>query len=411
MKLPSIQYQDNGGKLAQRDIYAPQKVANAQAQAVDAGARAAGAAAGAASQEAAGARAMAQLYGNAADTVTKIEDHFLEQEATRQVQEAESQQKLALHQLRITQDQMDEETGLPAWQSLDNYKNKQQKILEGITENMNGRARMEFDPKAQVVNDGNLMAHTTQAEAWRKEEVTARSNETRRVEIESKEFGKASETNQRAYDEGIYGLAQYNKNQLEIDQTSTIDSHVDVVGKDLVDTGNVKALTEHKKMVAEDPTLTPRQRTSSVARIEEMQINKYLENYHNRIQMEEKATNLDVAVKKGRDRLNEVIRMTPEELGGDDKFRSSLHSMLRTELGRYEAQLAARDKVSKQSNILMAPVELSGGDSTGPGKVGEAKNNAYMTDPQSGQQMSQADWTANKPDRRARMAASGMAME
>jgi hypothetical protein len=389
MKLTGIQYQDNLGGLAKRDINQPLRVAGARANA-------AGAQAGAAGQEAQSARALASLYGNTAKVITEVEDYFLDQEVTRQVQEAQSNQKIALKELSEAQDRINPETGEPAWKSLPNYKEQQEEITANVTEDMSPRARAEFDPWAMKANDASMLGQMERADSWRREDNKLQTYKQMDVEEKSKQFLSAHETNNVALEQQTISPAEHWKNKQRIDTASTIDSHVNEVGAAYVETGNAKALTDHKEMVMSDTSLSPAQRKSSVAQIEQMQMNKVLKEYHGYIQGIEKAKNLDVAVAKGEDKLNEILRTDANALGGDDEFKHQVYTQMRTELSHYQQQLAKRDVVGKDLSLMSLPLQMSQGDADPQGKIGNAQNIAYMTDVE-GNEMPREDYLKNSP--------------
>lgn len=393
MKLPGIQYQDNLKGLAKRNINAPLQVAGAQTAAAGAQASAAGQMAGAAGQEAQSARAMSALYKNTADSVTQIEDDFLAQEATRQVQEAQSKQKIALTELSEAQDRIDPETGEPAWKSTDNYKQKVSDITDSVTADMNPRARAAFDPWAENANTANYLGQIKRADGWRREDNKLQSYKTMDTQEKSNLWVEAKNTNDLALQQQTISPNEHWKNEMRINAGSTMHTYENTA-KAYVVGGNVEALTQEKEEIMQDTTLTMAQRKATVAKVEEIQMNNSLENFHNIIQAEEKTTNLDVAVAKGEEYLAKLIRAESESLGGDDKYQVGLHTKLTTELNRYKKELYLRDESGTKANKVLAPTQMASGHSDSAAKNSNTKVVAAMMDDE-GNSMSRQDFLGN----------------
>lgn len=393
MKLPGIQYQDNLKGLAKRNINAPLQVAGAQAAAAGAQASAAGAQAGAAGKEAQAARAMSSLYRNVADSVTQVEDYFLEQEATRQVQEAQSRQKIALTELSEAQDRVDPETGEAAWKSTDNYKEKISDITDSVTTDMNPRARAAFDPWAENANTANYLGQIKRADGWRREDNKLQSYKTMDTQEKSNLWVEAKGTNDLALQQQTISPNEHWKNEMRINAGSTMYTYENTA-KAYVVGGNVEALTQEKEEIMQDTTLTMAQRKSTVAKVEEIQMNNTLDNFHNIIQAEEKTTNLDVAVAKGEEYLSKLLRADSEVLGGDDKYKVGLHTKLTTELNRYKKELYLRDDAGSKAVKVLAPTQMAYGHSDSAAKNSNAKVIAAMTDVE-GNTMSRKDFLGN----------------
>jgi len=99
LKLPSIKYNWNVTPLAQRDIYAPQKVANAEAGVANAEARTSRAWAGAAGAEANSARAVGHVYEQVGGYVTKAMMQIQQESFETEAQDAYTKSISQLNEL------------------------------------------------------------------------------------------------------------------------------------------------------------------------------------------------------------------------------------------------------------------------------------------------------------------------
>lgn len=151
MQLPGVNYDWQVQDLAERDIYAPQKVSGAKAGAAGAWAGAAGAHAGAAGQEANAARAMGRVYEQVGGYVNKAMMQ-IQQESFES--EAQTAYVNSLNQLNELENKLYTSDAL----------NMEDPLMEGV--NYDDSYEVVDGENIETLNKGYAPTHTVGHEVW-----------------------------------------------------------------------------------------------------------------------------------------------------------------------------------------------------------------------------------------------------
>ena len=175
----------------------------------------------------------------------------------------------------------------------------------------------------------------------------------------------------------IQSPAAYDKWNSTIDYASTVYTRTNE-GLSYVTTRDMTNLTAWKDEILNDKTLTPESRKSMIASVEQAHANQYLDDFHGVVQATWKQTgSIDAAVVKGQEELNKVLLADNKTLGGDDVFKSRLHTQINTELNRYRAMITKRDDQGSTYARLNAPLQMAYGHSDDQAKNGNDRFALY----------------------------------
>lgn len=199
-------------------------------------------------------------------------------------------------------------------------------------------ARRLFEAEHNKLKLKNNASWNGKLEAWRMEDQFVTMSNSIQTHLENKQFESARRSVAKGMAVNIIGRKDANELVNQIDYQEHY--HNFSVGVDSIETP--QQAVQLRSAVEADGKLRPQEKNKLDAAISEVLVNNYLEEFHNEVQRTEAVAGLPAAVQAGQNRINGVVRTTPEGLGGDSKFKESVTSQLISALSRYQGQLVKR---------------------------------------------------------------------